>query len=256
MSIHAATLSRAPDAAEPAPADETAPWTRAVLERQLAMLGRLAEIGLEIAAALERQVQSQAQDQTQGEADAAPVTRGDIVLAYGRAARAVRMTIALQSQLMKDFLAYGQDAWRAADHADRITRHASGDVTRKLAVKRIMGRVICAATDSQEVAERLARRINLRLDDETLCDDLSQPYSEIIAAICSDLGLEPDWDGLSQEAWARAEIACGRPGAPLAAIAPRAAKPPPRPHDGMIFRGPDPVKDEASPRRRAAARGP
>jgi hypothetical protein len=38
---------------------------------------------------------------------------------------------------------------------------------------------------------------------------------ELVAMICRDFGLEPDWDALEQEAWAQAEIAGGAAGSPF-----------------------------------------
>ena len=38
---------------------------------------------------------------------------------------------------------------------------------------------------------------------------------ELVALICRDFGLEPNWDALAQEAWAQAEIASGAPGSPF-----------------------------------------
>ena len=61
-----------------------------MVERQLQMLGRLAEAGLEIAVALEAQAKG-------GQA----VVQGDIAMAYNRVARAVRQTIMLQSKLIE-----------------------------------------------------------------------------------------------------------------------------------------------------------
>ena len=52
---------------------------------------------------------------------------------------------------------------------------------------------------------------------------LSRPISELIALICQDLGLAPDWPQLAEEAWAKAEIASGAAGAPLAAAVAREA---------------------------------
>ena len=52
--------------------------------------------------------------------------------------------------------------------------------------------------------------------------------SEIVARICKDLGLEPDWNKLAEELWAKAEIATGDPGWPLAGRA-RAPEPVPEP---------------------------
>jgi hypothetical protein len=179
-----------------------------MLEQQLALLGRLAEAGLEIAVALERQAKGETE---------VDVARGDIALAYARVARAVRLTIALQTKLIADFNAFGMDEVRARSQEARCAESDRQDLdkTRKVAVKRVMARVICAEAEDQETADRLFKEVGERLNDPTLCGDLNRPFSEIVAGICRDLGLSPDWAVLSQEAWAREEVQSGRPGAPL-----------------------------------------
>jgi hypothetical protein len=213
MSTQTATLSREPDAAEVSPADDAALWTRPMLEAQLARLDRLADMGLDLAAALVAQAK--------GETDI-DVARGDIALAYGRAARAVRFTVALQSKLIADFQNFGREPSQAPGDDESTNITLSWDdrgQSRKSGAGHIIGRVIAAETDSLQERERLKREVNERLDDDTLTGDLNRPYSEIVADICRDLGLSPDWAVLSQEAWAREEVASGRPGAPLAAHA-------------------------------------
>jgi hypothetical protein len=71
-------------------------WARALPERQLAVLGRLAEDGLEIAQAIKRQA-VQADDPT----PTAKVVRGDVTVAYARVARAVRLTLMLQAKVIE-----------------------------------------------------------------------------------------------------------------------------------------------------------
>src|SRR4051794_18794903 len=95
--IHVGPAHVAPNTV-PSPAPAGAP-ARALIERQLATLTRLAEIGMEIAEAAGRQAAAAQSDA--GEA-ALP---GDPGLTYSRAARAVRLTIALQSRLAKDLAA-------------------------------------------------------------------------------------------------------------------------------------------------------
>jgi hypothetical protein len=231
MSTPAATL---PHTASPCEApqeqsrDDASLWTRPMLEAQLARLDRLADMGLDLAAALVAQAKGETE---------IDVARGDIALAYGRAARAVRFTIALQSKLITDFQAAGRgETPRNDDDATNITLSWDDHgQSRKSGAGRIIGRVIAAETDSLQERERLTREVNERLGDDTLTGDLNRPYSEIVADICRDLGLEPDWAVLSQEAWAREEVQSGRPGAPLTETG---------------------LQKEQRPRSSAAARGP
>jgi hypothetical protein len=70
---------------------------RVVVERQLQVLGRLAEIGLAIATALEQQVTAEG-------------AKGETALAYARVSRAVRLTVALQSSVLQDLQALDRAA--------------------------------------------------------------------------------------------------------------------------------------------------
>jgi hypothetical protein len=55
-----------------------------------------------------------------------------------------------------------------------------------------------------------------RLDNDDIYGLVAtRPIGELVAMICEDLGLDPDWDHLAAEAWARAEIASGAEGSPF-----------------------------------------
>jgi len=187
--------------------DAVAVEPRALIERQLRLLGELAELGLNIARAVERQA-CEATSQATG---AAQVVTGDVWLAYARVARAVRLTVALQSALMRDLQAL-----------DEVTeRHLKGGRSnaaqrRKARVRRILDRVIEAEVADAAEGERLAGEARERLEhDDIYGDVLSKPVGEIVALVCRDLGLSPDWSRLAQEAWAQEEIAGGQAGSPF-----------------------------------------
>ena len=188
---------------------------RALLERQLWGLGQLAEGGLEIARAIERQATGAGSD------DAAPHTvDAHVPMAYARVARAVRMTILLQSKLITDLqaleaktaeAAYSAKCRRALDRPHILREQ-------KARIGRIVGRIAWADGREHAEIERLARHAAEMLDhDDHFGDILTRPVSELIALICQDLGLEPDWPQLAEEAWAMAEIAGGKVGGPLEA---------------------------------------
>ena len=203
---------------------------RALLERQLWVLGQLAEGGLEIARAIEHRATSD--ESPDAVLDAAP-------LAYARVSRAVRMTILLQSKLIADLQALEAKAAHEAAHANCLNG------TQRIGLvhdqKRRIGRTVAriAWVDDQDIAraQRLGRETVERLEqDELYGDILTRPFSEIIAQICDDMGLEPDWPQLAEEAWAKAEIESGGAGGPLAGLMekrPATARPPP-PSEGMV----------------------
>ena len=191
-------------------ADGTAPLLEtarrddpARIERQLAMLDALAAAGVQAAREVGRQAEAQ------------QTPAAEISLAYARVSRAVRLAIMLQSQLVE-----------ALDTRDARLRKAVEDAEdgqadiRKGRVGRIVERLAVKAhpADAAEV-DRLVREADERLDDMDLYGDLlERPMSEIVARICKDLDLDPDWTRLAEELWAREEIAGDRVGAPLLAL--------------------------------------
>jgi hypothetical protein len=207
-------------------------------ERQLWMLDRLAEGGLDIVEAIRRQATQAADDQA-GPPPNSPAFTGDLALAYARASRAVRMSIALQSKLMaerREQTTASATAARVSAVRDRPARRAR--------IERIVERLASAEHDDDEAVEQCRAEAAERLDDTDVFGDvLDRPVSETIALICRELGLSPDWPALAQEAWARQEIAGGDVGAPLLAVAvpagrKRKASSPPIPRPPPFRRAP------------------
>ncbi len=169
---------------QPAPADG-GDWARAMLERDLEILGELAEDGLAWSKAIQRQGIRQAEAE-------APAPRPDLTPSYARVTRAVRLAVMLRARLMQEL--------------NRPHAAPPMHVNRKLGVLRVVKRAAQAETEDDDRVERLVREASERLDREDICADLmSKPTSEIITFICKDLGLEPDWPHLAQEAWDEAE---------------------------------------------------
>lgn len=184
-----------------------------LVERQLHLLARLAEAGLEVALACEREAKA-----------VEPGTGADLnglARAYARAARAVRLTVMLQSRLIKDRREVaGQveaEASAAAERPGQALRAREDHA--KVRVSRIVRRVIEAEHDDDDSIERLDAEALDRLDDEDIYGAvLTRPMSEMVADICKDLGLHPDWAKLAEECWAQEELASGEVGGPLAGL--------------------------------------
>jgi hypothetical protein len=178
---------------------------RALIEPQLRLLGRLAEIGLDAAEAIGRQVRGEE-----------PAGKTDPSLAFARASRAVRLTVALQSKLIDALAAL--EAGRVGPDAAVALRDP--DYLLKARIERIVERTAEAEHQGDDDAvDRLVREAGDRLDDIDLYGDLlDRPVSEILCGICRDLDLPLDWARLAQEAWAQAEMSGGEAGAPLAAL--------------------------------------
>ncbi len=213
---------------------------RAVMEQQLAMLTKLAQIGLNIAEAIERRAVAQAQiAELAAERAAEPgaaageacADRSEPGLVYQRVARAVRLTLALQSKVLKDLVALDQGVAQARQARDQAVADASAESDpleqRRERVDRIVRRVIEAEEGDRKEVERLSGEAWERLEDEDVYGDLmARPIGEIVARVCEDLELSPDWNALAREAWAVEEAASGAVGSPFVARAgPQSASP-------------------------------
>jgi hypothetical protein len=153
------------------------------------ILTELAEIGIDLARALRRQVL---------EASAGRSHDNDPGLAFARVSRAVRQTLALEARLEDEDRArtLQAEAERAARRDDEARVRATAqlrDLIHKDEVEEIVARAIEAEGPECDV-EALLADLHERLEDE---DDSTafadHPIGEQVSRICRDLGLTPDW---------------------------------------------------------------
>jgi hypothetical protein len=168
------------------------------LDRQLARLDRLAEAGMEMVEALTAQAKG----------SGPKVVEGDVALAFGRVSRAVRLAVLLYSELTRgdadpDEIARQAEAGRRQAQVDRTVR-----IVKRVAAAQCPRDPFAVSAYAKEAAERLD-------NDDIYGLVASRPLGALIAMICEDLGLQPDWDHLAAEAWAQAEIASGAEGSPF-----------------------------------------
>jgi hypothetical protein len=174
-----------------------------LLYEQVSLLSRLAEMGMGIAGVIERQVIA---------ADAAGETVAERApIDFARVARAVRLTLMLQARLIKDL----EDRERGVAQRRAWDRNDLAKA-RKTHVEHVVERIVARQHTDTETVERLIWETSERLDREDLYGHvLDRPLSELIDMLCADMGLDPDWPRLAQEAWAREEMAGGVVGWPL-----------------------------------------
>jgi hypothetical protein len=195
---------------------------------RLGMLRELAEIGMEVARAVRDEVVAQPAPDQPGETDR---DRAALVLALSRISRAVRMTLALHAQFTEDHRLLGEQS--AAERKQRAaTARAEHRAHQLDKVERVINVTLDAkAGKNWQERDRLDDGLRERLkdfDDYALCGDRS--IGEIIARICRDLGVTPDWQRWIDADWARDEIATKPPGSPYAAWpAPTPDRRPPAP---------------------------
>ena len=193
-------------------------WERALAMRQLQVLGELAEQGLEIG----RVIEARAKAAQPGDG----VDLNALAMAHARVARAVRMGILLQSRLIADMQAFEEHAARKAAARAAAQARRDPDYVHKARVEGIVERVAKAEFgDDEDEIDRLAAEASERLDDDDIYGEvLNRPIGELVALICRDLGLRPDWARLAEEAWAREEIESGAAGSPFARPPPLAGE--------------------------------
>jgi hypothetical protein len=181
------------------PSSEAPDPAAARTERHLRLLAELAEIGMDLA----REVRRQALDQSEDSPPAA-----DLALTFSRIARAVRQTVALEARLAEP---------PRPGHAERASLTVS-DRWRSARRKRQVGEIVEGVIESDAAGEfdsyDLLVDLHERLEDgyDEEADFADRPIGELVARICGDLGVEPDWSLLKDEDWAIAAKSASTPG--------------------------------------------
>jgi hypothetical protein len=137
-----------------------------------------------------------------------------------------RQTVALEAKLAEEV---------QSGRAERSTLGVSDrwrSARRKRQAKAIVGEIIEAETASDFEANRLFNERDERLDDgDEEADFADRPIGELVARICRDLGITPDWSLFEDHDWAIEEARIRPPGSPFAATSGEDQPPPdpPRP---------------------------
>jgi hypothetical protein len=182
---------------------------------RFAMLRELADIGMEMARALQSEVRARA-EAVEVEPAEAPQSVAELGLAFSRVSRAVRQTLALEARLEDDRLA----RQRAAEAAEDAQSQSNSELSERAA--RVRAKLMQLLHPDRERDHQW---------DDDWFEDLSdgpdvergegfvsdRPAADVVAGVCGDLGLEPDlslWadeDGASPTSFSR------RDSGPLAA---------------------------------------
>jgi hypothetical protein len=168
-------------------------------ERHLRILEDLAEIGMDLARTVQRQAHEQA---------AAGSGAADLGLVFSRIARAVRQTVALEARLAED---------RQTKTAAQIARQSHARATRRRRDVQVVVEQAIEADAADSDVEDLLLDLEERLVDYDDTDFSDRPVGELVARICRDLGVTPDWSLWDDEDWAIEETAARPRGSPYAA---------------------------------------
>ena len=162
------------------------------------MLKKLAEMAMRLAEASEAEAMAEIAARKADPAKPEPVR--DPMLGFSRMARVVRQTVALEAKLEKERKAESQrNAW--ADYYSCYTQAMFASNEQKRRVRKVVKKEIERSTHWDSEREILTEHLHERLDDENEWRDLTDNRSvgEIIAALCEELGLDPNWNALRPE---------------------------------------------------------
>jgi hypothetical protein len=184
--------------------------------RHVAVLRELAEIGMDIARAL------------RGQAEADPKASAGADLAFARIARAVRLTLALETRMAEEgfaatqrLAAHQQSARERADFVERVRIGQRESTVHRLVAEAI--EIEGQETERAEPDEVLLDALDEAMKGLDLSDD--RCIGEIVATLCKDLGVTIDWTYCQDEHWAREERIHRPPGSPFAHGVPAAIWP-------------------------------
>jgi hypothetical protein len=157
---------------------------------RFAMLRELADIGMEIARALQGEVRARA-EAVEVEPAEPPRSVAELGLAFSRVSRAVRQTLALEARLEDDRLA----RQRAAEAAEEANAQSNSELSERAA--RVRAKLMQLLHPDRERDHQW---------DDDWFEDLSdgpddepgegfvadRPAADVVAGVCGDLGIEPD----------------------------------------------------------------
>jgi hypothetical protein len=182
-----------------------APALDALAAQQMAALGELRDLAMNLARALAAQARAAIEP---GAPEAPQVTAGDPVAMFARVARAVRQTIVLEMRIAQP------DPQRDAERRRAEAAHASG--RRKGELSDVAGAIIEADSSTggrNHLLGLLDARIHIHAEREPDFADL--PLGVLVARICRELGVRPDWSLWAETDWARDEAEAQVPGSPF-----------------------------------------
>jgi len=178
--------------------DDAANSAEARAQHRFEVLRELVDMGMELAREVRRQALEPAEPQ------APPI---DYSLRFGRIARAVRQTLALEEK----FETERRERPEKVEKVRVVDARVRG-LMRKIKVGEIVERVLESETDSEFLTEILSER----LEDAEDADFADRPLGELVAGICRDLGVTIDWSVWTDETWGLEALAAERAEAPKA----------------------------------------
>ncbi|MGH7022939.1 MAG: hypothetical protein ACREEB_05010 [Caulobacteraceae bacterium] len=186
---------------DPPSTDETPDPSVTLAEWRLRLLEELAEMGMELARALNPGATVGAEPPSD---DKSPAKLRDPAEAFWSVSRAVRLTLALHArtdQELRDLKA-GVVRDREAEKARAAERAAKAREGREAGIVGLVERVALAECETIEDLRNIHDALRERLDeDEAYWDIDKRPVRETLERLCKDLTLTPDWSRWDGEGW-------------------------------------------------------
>jgi hypothetical protein len=180
---------------------------------RFAMLRELADIGMEMARALQGEVRARAEAI---DPDEPPKGVAELGLAFSRVSRAVRQTLALEARLEDDRLVRERAAEAAAEARSQSNNELSERAARVRA--KLMQLIHPDRERDHQWDDVEWEDLNDEEEDERgegfVAD---RPAADVVAGVCGDLGLEPDLSLWTDENSAAASTARGAGGVQFSA---------------------------------------
>jgi hypothetical protein len=180
---------------------DAAPPPESRAERHLRLLQELAEIGMDIARAVRAEAVAEADA---GEAAPSRFGRAEPGLVFSRIARAVRQTLALEARFAEEIGKARAEAERRRVNVAQLVLQQRQEDIRDFVAQAIEAEAEARQTPDSDV-ERLLDDLDERLEDGGYDDALENPdapIAELVARICEDLGVTPDWRIWDDQDWA------------------------------------------------------
>lgn len=189
--------------------------------RQARVLGRLTEICMDIAEALRVQVLERTAEAVAEKPSGAGAVCRDPELAISRIARAVRLNLMLEARLAQERQAGAEAAKAAARTLDLVRQHwvepRRGQLRRDKVLDVVEQTIEAEAYeggDGRDV-ENLLGEVYARVKAYAEVEYVACSIGEMVACVCEDMGLSPDWSVWAGEDWAIAEAAAKTEGSPF-----------------------------------------
>jgi hypothetical protein len=173
-------------------------------ERHLQLLEELAEIGMDLARALKRRVEAEAETSADKEQPPPAPTR-DPADAFQRLSRAVRLTLALEARMAEALRALiaGEVAAAETRRAQAGAAQAKRRAATERKVRDLVTDVMIAEVEGDEALEDCHAAMVERLEEDEAYEGYEDaPVRETVERLCADLVLTPDWSLWTDDGWA------------------------------------------------------